>query len=295
MSALGPIREITLRALAALAGSRRPARQFPDVSGLRAEVMRRAQADSRFKDFRPDPEHPARFHYVVIGAQDEFPMTADVSNLHGYIAQAGEDPETMLSAFVATLAAAASAPRGQTSLLVANVRALDDPGLVQALAGKPADAESDIMFEPFVGDLIRLYQYDLTTGLRSARWSDFADVPRDELRKIAMTNLSKFLPTVMGHDAADPSLAMFRIGGSTSLTPGLLLLDEFWRILEKRFPAGMLAIVPRRDQLFVIDKRRDDAAQLARRLVEATFEDGFGLVSEQIFEWRDGALKTYAD
>jgi len=269
--------------------------RFPDVAALRAEIIKRMSGDPRFRKLAPDPVRPAGYRVVVIRDGEETEIDADLTNLFGYIEDGATSSraEELIATHIGAVASVASSHEGQTELLVANIRSADE--LKQMQTSSTPGTSNAFMADPFVGDLAVIYQYDLPTTLSIAHWTEFPGRPRDELRKIAIGNLSKWLSDVSEDDSIGDSFPLFTIDGNPSLTPGLALLPEFWRPLEKRFPGGMLVILPRRDQLFVIDKRVESAARKAKIMIEVTWKEGFALLSNQLFERKDGALRPYAE
>ncbi|MBN9275470.1 MAG: hypothetical protein J0J15_35570, partial [Mesorhizobium sp.] len=75
----------------------------------------------------------------------------------------------------------------------------------------------------------------------------------------------------------------------------LLLTDKFWALIEPQFPGGVVIAIPRRDAIFVFDKRLPKALRIARALIAKVFQDEPDLLSEYIFERRDGTLQVVAE
>ena len=79
------------------------------------------------------------------------------------------------------------------------------------------------------------------------------------------------------------------------LSTGLILLDEFWKSIETRFPGDVLIAVPRRDQLFIFDDGNSSAKALARRLIDVTTRENFNLLSEKLYARRNGEIVLVGD
>ena len=54
------------------------------------------------------------------------------------------------------------------------------------------------------------------------------------------------------------------------LSTGLILLDEFWKVVAGHFRGDILIALPRKDQLFLFDDSDAAARAIARRLIAAT-------------------------
>jgi hypothetical protein len=73
------------------------------------------------------------------------------------------------------------------------------------------------------------------------------------------------------------------------LSTSLILLDEFWKSIQTRFPGDVLIALPRRDQLFIFDDDPQVEAA-ARRLIDVTTHDNFNLLSSKLYARRNSKI-----
>lgn len=148
---------------------------------------------------------------------------------------------------------------------------------------------TDVSEESIVGDLVLIYAFEHSSGYAQAERAELAALKLDTPRLTALDNLAEMLPHMLIEDDGGP-VVLYSIDERFGLSPSLILLDAFWKQAENRFPEGAVFIVPRRDQVFLIDKRDSGAMDYARRLIDATFKDNYALQSRGIFEQATGKL-----
>ena len=107
-------------------------------------------------------------------------------------------------------------------------------------------------------------------------------------------NINALMPQVRRSEFSD-GVSIFTVEDDEAVSPALLLTDKFWTLLGSQFPNGVLIAIPRRDAIFVFDKRLPNAAQMARTLINTMFKTEPDLLSEYIFERRDGKLHVVAE
>jgi len=75
------------------------------------------------------------------------------------------------------------------------------------------------------------------------------------------------------------------------LSTSLILLEDFWKSVARRFPGDVLIALPRKDQLFVFDDNPNARAG-ARRLIDETISEGFNLLSSGLYARRGGKIEA---
>ena len=123
----------------------------------------------------------------------------------------------------------------------------------------------------------------------------FTEESRDHLSdgqlfELAKGNILPWLENVV-EDKIVENASLFYVEGNTFLSPGLILLDEFWASVADRFPNDVIIAIPRRDQLFLFRADAPNALTRARRLVEVTFEDEFNLLTPVLLIRRGGKIQ----
>ncbi len=155
-----------------------------------------------------------------------------------------------------------------------------------------SQVESGVFFDDeFLGDAIVLYQHRVNGMLGSIEYTELAELGGgDSVRASAIDNTRHLLDDLGVEDYNDVASIYF-LTNHPSLVTGLLLTGEFRKIVEAKYPAGVLIAVPRRDDIIVFNKAKEGALSRARDYVDGVFDkEEPDLVSRHVFEWRDGKL-----
>ena len=110
------------------------------------------------------------------------------------------------------------------------------------------------------------------------------------LRIIALDNQRRWLPKLVSDDSLKSGTLYF-IEDNPMLSPTLLLLDDFWQSVAKRFPGDVIIALPRKDQLFLFDDNAQ-ARIRALQLIDATFQEQFNLLSPVLYARRNGQIEV---
>ena len=86
---------------------------------------------------------------------------------------------------------------------------------------------------------------------------------------------------------------MYTVEENTYLISSMVFLEEFWAFLENRHGKHFLFAIPRKDQFFVFNTDNSNAMEAATRMVQATWEDDFNLMSPFIYVRSEGTNKVY--
>lgn len=248
-----------------------------DIENLREAVIEIIRHKPSVSSAVPDASDPAK----IIVRADEQTFTADLTNLLNRIrAYPDEDPVKLIQEFTASIGDLPNRFAGEENLIAV----LRDKAYVDRISKMKTDA----LIEPFVGELMIVYMADMPGSMSVATQKEFSEKNLAELRRIALSNVGKWL----GHLKSDDQLkvaTLYFVEGNTMLSPTLILLDEFWTSIKDRYSGDVLIAVPRRDQLFILDDNVDGRA-LARRLIDVTLQDDFGILSDKIFARRNGKI-----
>jgi hypothetical protein len=220
-------------------------------------------------------------------------LVVDVTNLLGRIRDLpAAEAETEIQRFLRVLVLADSEENDfDAAHLIANIRPREHLGTVKPEEAEPGTGPA---FENLEGDVVILYQIDATDSLASVSLSDVGGRSLAQLRELALENINMLMPQVRKSEFSD-GVFIFTVKDDEAISPALLLTEKFWTLLESQFPNGVLIAIPRRDAIFVFDKRLPNAAQTARNLIDGTFKTEPDLLSEYIFERRDGKLQVVAE
>jgi hypothetical protein len=267
--------------------------QFHDVATLRAEVMSRLKTDSRVKEAIPDIADPARLSVTSTQSSGkDQKLVVDVTNLLGRIRDMPTaEADAEIQRFLRVIVLADNEGDFDAAHLIANIRPLEHLGPL-----KPEDAEpgKGPAFEALAGDVVILYQVDAADSLASVSLSGVGGRSLAQLRELALENINTLMPQVRKSEFSD-GVSIFTVEDDEAISPALLLTDKFWALLGSQFPNGVLIAIPRRDAIFVFDRRLPNATQMARTLIDTIFKTEPDLLSEYIFERRDGKLQVVAE
>ncbi|MBZ9869205.1 hypothetical protein LB515_27840 [Mesorhizobium sp. CA15] len=283
------VTSILLLAFVATAHSGTPL--FKDADALRTEVISRLKTDSRVKAVAPDPIDPARLHVTTVLSGKDQNLEVDVTNLLGRLRELpSEDIESEIQRFLNVLVFADTNTGFDADHVIANIRPREH---LDAFKGG-AVPEKDPVYEDLAGDVVVLYQIDDEDSLRSVPKSDVGGRSLAQLRQLALANIDRQMSKVK-QERIREGISIFSVEGDEAISPALLLTDKFWALLEPQFPEGVVIAIPQRDAIIVFDKRLPRAVQIAHVLIANVFRSEPDLLSEYIFERRNGTLQIVAE
>lgn len=268
-----------LTSLASFLGRAKAQKQrFPDIAEFRELVIAALKRQPGVESAFADPSDSAKIN-TKIGDVD---VTSDTTNIFGYLnSYPEENAEAAIDRFVRVLVEAHLAKAGENNLIAA-IR-------TQQYVDQLISMGMDLLTEPLVGELAIVYMADLPDSLSPVAEKDFPGRTLSDLRGIALDNVKKWLPKIVSDGELNIAY-LYYVDGNTMLSTSLVLLDDFWRSIKPHFPGDVLFALPRRDQLFVFDASNPQAQSAARQMIDVTFKDGFNLLSDKIFERRNGKL-----
>lgn len=256
---------------------------YNDTGKVREAVMASFRAAPGVTKVVADPFNGAKFTAVINGET----ITADVSELSGYLsAYPEENADEAIARFVRARLERQDVPVTD-DMIVLVVRSRD---YVEAAKRSGLD----VLNEPAGADLFAVYMADRRDTMVLISAKDLPDKPLVEARKVALGNMRKWLPKVVADDTLGGGV-LYYVDGNPSLSTGLLLVDEFWKSIEARFPGDVLVAIPRRDQLFIFDDSDPKTEAVARRLIKATYAEGFNLLSPRLYARRRGQIVALRD
>lgn len=223
-----------------------------------------------------DSEDPAKFTFTIDGGIS----SVDLTNFFGYItANPDEDADKEIARFIRS---GIHAEPGTDDPIVAVIRSREYTDHCEANS-------LDVLYEPLTADLMIVYMVDRPDSMAGLSAKDVPDKDLQSLRAIALQNVRQWLPKVI-EDGELQFAVLYLVEGNTMLSTSLVLLDEFWESIRTRFPGNVLIAIPRKDQLFIFDDGGPAVEAAARRLIDVTFQDGFNLLSENLYARRGGRI-----
>lgn len=144
----------------------------------------------------------------------------------------------------------------------------------------------------YLQDLHAVYMEDNPDAMRTLTYDDFGDRTLDDIHTLAVENVRPWLSNIVGQDA-EGVFSMYTVEENTYLISSMVFLEEFWTLLENRHGKHFLFAIPRKDQFFVFSTKNPNAMEAATRMVQATWEDDFNLLSPLIYIRSGGANQVY--
>jgi len=251
-------------------------RSFANVAEFRQFIMTVLQQRRLVQSVAADPADPAKFAMTV--GRDS--STVDVTNIYGHInAYPRQNTDALINRFI-------------RSITEDHDEGVDDGSIVAVIRNREYvdSMPPEVLQEPLGADLVTLYMVDGPDSMAPLTKPDMPGKDLASVRKIALANVGKWLPKVVADNRLGAGV-LYYVEGNTMLSSSLILLDDFWKSIAVRFPGDVLIALPRRDQLFLFDDDGNAESRAAvRRLIDATFEDGFNLLSPQLYARRGGKL-----
>jgi hypothetical protein len=211
-----------------------------------------------------------------------------VGNLFGRLQGLNpRDSEQRLSEFVDGVLGMLEPKVYDPALVVANIRP-------RSYIPESDIEKASIIAEPLAGDVVVFYQILRGGGISSLNWDDISGTDFSTLKQTALKNIARRMQKAKIAKSGN-AVMLFFVDGEEMLTPGLLLTSEFQTRVAELFPKGALILIPRLDDVVVVDKTVPDAVKLARKMIDKAFETNHDLLSEFIYEFRDGKIEVVSE
>jgi uncharacterized protein YtpQ (UPF0354 family) len=252
-------------------------RRFSDIAELREFIIAAFIRQPGVDRATADPSNPAKLKFTMNGLS----VTGDLTNIFGYIsAYPDEDADKVIERFI-------------HSITQAKAGAISDNQIVAVIRSREhidyfKERVLDLLCEPLGADLMITYMADRPDSMSPIAQKDVPSKDLQSVRKIALDNVRQWLPKVVWDNQLQRGV-LYYVRDNTMLSTSLILLDEFWKSIQTRFPGDVLIALPRKDQLFIFD---DDppVEAAARRLVDVTSRENFNLLSSKLYARRDGKI-----
>lgn len=257
------------------------ARGFSDLAALRDHVVQLLRRQKGVK-VTVDRTDPAKFQVTM----DDMSVVGDVTNLFNYMkGNPDEDPDFLVKRFV-------------NSLAESRIEGVDDAHIVAVIRPRQyvdqmLEAGAQLFHEPLGADLVILYMADRSDSMAPLSAKDVPGKNLAGLRALAVNNERRWLSKVVTDDTLKPGM-LYYVEDNPMLSPSLLLLDDFWKMVAKRFPGNVIIALPRKDQLFLFDDE-EAARRRARQLIEATLAEDYNLLSPRLYARRNGNITIVPD
>lgn len=146
------------------------------------------------------------------------------------------------------------------------------------------------LVEDFNSQLIIVYAEDDPARMRYLTTKDGVDVPREDLRKLAVANLQRLLPKIKMESDED-GFSLLNAGGDYEAS--LLLFDEMWSSGQFKVKGDIVVAVPARDVLLVTGSQNRAGLKKMRAFVAAAVAKAPHRLTAALFVYRDGKFKTF--
>ncbi|HKQ45418.1 MAG TPA: DUF1444 family protein [Rhizomicrobium sp.] len=266
-----------------LGGARAQTRRFANIVEFREFAIAVLAQQPGVDSAVADSGDPAKFTVMM----DGLPLNGDLTNIFGYInAYPNEDADKLIERFIRSII------QGKTGIV-------DDSQIVAVIRTREyvdflKERNLDDLCEPLAPGLMIVYMMDLPDAMKSIASKDMPGKDLLSVRKIALGNVLQWLPKVVTDDQLQPRI-LYQVQDNTMLSPSLILLDEFWKSIEPRFPGDVLIALPRRDQLFIFADGSPQVTAMARHLIDVTIDENFNLLSSNLYARRGGKIVLVTD
>lgn len=249
-------------------------RRFRTMAELRDHIIGILRQTPGVTEVVPDRAAAEKLSFKV----GDTAVSSDLTNLYNRLsAYSDDDPETTIGEYIRAFTQFAQG-EGSFVLVLRTESYIAEIGKMMP----------NLLHEPYVGDLRIAYMVDRPESLTPVSLDDFPDKSADDIKSQARANARQWLDKVVAEDAFGVG-QLYYVEGNTTLSPSLVLLEEFWTSIKSRFPGDVLIAAPRRDQLFVFDDT-PDAKAIARRLIDVTMKEDFSLLSNRLYARRGGKI-----
>jgi uncharacterized protein YtpQ (UPF0354 family) len=257
--------------------------RFADIGEFRNLVIAAFKRQPGVDSVAPDASDPAKLTFMM-GKES---WTVDVTNSYGYlIAYPDENVDSAIDRLVRATMDVKRKVVSENNI-VAVIRSREYIDYVK-------EKGIDVLVEPLGADLMITYMADRPDSMVPITRKEARDQDLPDLRRIALNHVRQWLPKVVADDRLQLGV-LYYVEGNTMLSTSLILLDEFWKSIETRFPGDVLIALPRRDQLFIFDDGNPTAKALARQLIDRTTKENFNLLSQKLYARRSGQFVFVTD
>lgn len=249
-------------------------RRFRTMAELRDHIIGILRQTPGVTDVTPDRAAAEKLSLKV----GDTAVSSDLTNLFNRLsAYSDNDPDTTIGEYIRAFT---QFGQGEGSFVLV-LR-------TESYIAEVGKTMSNLLSEPYVGDLRIAYMVDRPDSLTPVSLDDFSGKSVNDIKSQARANALQWLDKVITEDAFGVG-QLYYVEGNTMLSPSLVLLEEFWMSIQSRFPGNVLIAVPRRDQLFVFDDTPDGKA-IAKRLIDITMKEDFSLLSNRLYARRGGKI-----
>lgn len=249
-------------------------RRFRTMAELRDHIIGLLRQTPGVTEVIADRAATEKLSFKVGGTAVDSDLTDLFNRLRAY---PDDDPDTTIGQHIRGLTQFAQGT-GSFVLVLRSERYIAEVG----------QTVRNLLSEPCAGDLRVAYMVDRPDSLTPVSLDDFPGKSVNDIKSQAHANARQWLDKVVAEDAFGVG-SLYYVEGNTTLSPSLILLEEFWTSIQSRFPGNVLIAVPRRDQLFVFDDTPDGKA-IARRLIDVTMKEDFSLLSNRLYARRGGKI-----
>jgi hypothetical protein len=255
-------------------------RPFANIKAFREFVMAALRKRAGVTAVVADPADQAKFHFTAGGRSG----IGDVTNLFGYVRSYPKDFDVSVGRFL-----------NSTTEALANAGSDENIAAVIRTRDYVSGGGASFLHEPLGADLVVVYMADRPDSMSPLSPKDVPGQDLASVHRIALNNLRRWLPKVVADNQFGFG-TLYYVEGDTMLSPSLILSDDFWKSVARRFPKDVLIALPRKDQLFIFDDDGNPATRArVRRLIKVTLEDNFNLLSPQLYARRGGKIVPVDD
>ena len=148
------------------------------------------------------------------------------------------------------------------------------------------DASQQPVFDDFNNELVVVYAEDSNSRTRYLSSSERIDIPRSELRRLAIDNLMRVMPKIEMRQH-DDAFAMI----TSHPDYGELLVDDIWSGGQIKVDGDTVVAVPAKDVILVTGSRNRKGLKAVRSIAHELAQGRYGLI-DTLFVYRGGKFRV---
>ncbi|MDX9971735.1 MAG: DUF1444 family protein [FCB group bacterium] len=164
---------------------------------------------------------------------------------------------------------------------------------MKAIAEQGGEQPKTPIFDEFARDLVILYAVDseLSVFYMNQEHMEELNMPREELRTLALANLRRLLPEIERVGAG--GLFLFRAG--STYESSLLLLDTIWAGVQAEVQGAPVVAIPTRDCLLVCGADNKEHLAKLKAMAQMAWKAGPYSLTPTPFIYRNDRFLPYEE
>jgi uncharacterized protein YtpQ (UPF0354 family) len=230
------------------------------------------------------------FSIIGLEIQTEFENSNDYKHfLNNCYAEYLREPESIEKVFEKYLKSSDSLYKPKGTINISDILpVIKDERFIQSVLEINPNFEKNYTYEKYNSELFIFYVEDTETNINYLTQEDFEklNIEKSELKRIAVENL---LNSIEIEKHGEKGYYMLVAGGNYESS--LILLD-IWNEENFEVKGEIVVGIPSRDLLIITGRNDAESIERLKRTINEINESGDHLVSEKLFEYKNGKFET---